>query len=101
MELLVLAMLSEGRAHGYMIAREINRRTNGLLVMKEGTLYPLLHRLEREGWLRAAWRKSEQGPPRRTYELTAKGRREASRRARDWRRVSGAVNAVLGETGSG
>ncbi len=99
-ELLILAVLADAPAHGYAIAEEINRQTDGLLRMKEGTLYPLLHRMEAEGLLRAAWWESAKGPPRRTYQLTAKGKRALSQRARDWRRLSGAVDAVLGEGGS-
>jgi transcriptional regulator len=98
-ELLILAVLDKGPAHGYAIAQEINTRTDGLLRMKEGTLYPLLHRMEAEGLLRAAWRESDKGPPRRTYQLSAKGKRVLSRRAKQWRCLSHAVNAVLGEAG--
>jgi len=100
-ELLILAVLGEGPAHGYAIAQEINRRTEGLLRMKEGTLYPLLHRMEAEALLRAAWHESDRGPARRIYQLTARGRRVLSRRAKHWHRLSHAVNAVLGESGSG
>jgi PadR family transcriptional regulator PadR len=92
-------VLADGPVHGYAIAQEVNRRTGGALRMKEGTLYPLLHRMEAEGLARAVWRESEKGPARRTYELTAKGRKALSRRTAQWRRMTSAVDAVLGETG--
>jgi PadR family transcriptional regulator PadR len=94
-DLLVLAVLAEGPAHGYAIAQEINRRTDGLLRMKEGTLYPLLHSLERQRLVRATWRESERGPARRTYHLTAKGKRALSDRTAKWQRFSRAVDAVV------
>lgn len=97
MELLVLALLRSGPAHGYAIAQEINRRTNGALSMKEGTLYPLLHRMEGDGLLKAAWRESDRGPERRTYELKPKGRRVLARRAKEWRHLVGVVDGVLGK----
>jgi transcriptional regulator len=96
-EMLVLAVLGDGPAHGYAIAQAINRRTDGLLRMKEGTLYPLLHRLEADGLIRAEWRQSDKGPPRRTYDLRARGRRLLRKRAKEWRELSRAVDAVLGE----
>ncbi len=98
MELLVLAVLRSGPAHGYAITHEINRRTDGALSMKEGTLYPLLHRMEGEGLVKAAWQVSDRGPARRTYELKAKGRRVLANRAEEWRRLVGVVNGVLGKT---
>jgi PadR family transcriptional regulator PadR len=100
-DLLILAALDEGPAHGYEIAQKVKRRSDGLLRMKEGTLYPLLHRMEAEGLLRAAWRESDKGPARRTYELTAKGKKAFSRRAAEWRRLSAGVNAVVGEAARG
>ena len=95
MELLVLAVLARAPAHGYAIAREINRRADGALSMKEGTLYPLLHGMEADGLVKAAWRESERGPARRTYELRGKGRRTLAKQARAWRRRVGAVERVL------
>jgi DNA-binding PadR family transcriptional regulator len=97
MELLVLAVLRSGPAHGYAITQEINRRTDGALSMKEGTLYPLLHRLEGEGLVKAAWQVSDRGPARRTYELKAKGRRALVKRANEWRRLVGVMSGALGE----
>lgn len=99
-DLVVLAILDGGPSHGYAIAQEINRRTGGALRMKEGTLYPLLHGMEAQGLLRAAWSESDQGPRRRVYQVTARGRRLLSRRAIEWRCTVGAVNAVLGDLGS-
>ena len=99
-ELLVLGVLQKGPAHGYAIAQEINLRTDGVLRMKEGTLYPLLHRMEKERLLRAAWQDSDRGPPRRIYQLTTKGKRVLVRWVTEWRRTAGAVSAVLGEAGN-
>lgn len=71
-ELLVLAVLKSGPAHGYQIALSVEERTGGLFAFKHGTLYPILHRLEAEGQLRGEW--YGEGRRRKTYRLTDIGR---------------------------
>ncbi|MCC7147269.1 MAG: PadR family transcriptional regulator [Phycisphaeraceae bacterium] len=113
---MVLALLSERAMYGYEIVKVVNARTQGRLEWKEGTLYPALHRLEAQGYLRARWSKAaggnatspgetsgagvsasggEGGKDRKYYAITRKGKAELARRAEEWRQFSGAVDAVL------
>lgn len=91
---LILAVLAAGPAHGYVIIEELKRRSEGVLSLPEGTVYPALHRLERAGWLASAWSEAE-GRRRRVYRLTRRGRRELSLRKSEWRDLSRAVEAVF------
>ena len=92
---LILTLLGEQSMYGLQIAREIHRRTDGLLRFREGLLYPALHQLEKEGLVESEWQSSSQGPRRKYYLLTRKGRKEAERLRRRWSVFSGAVNQVL------
>ena len=95
----VLAALRDGPRYGYEIGKLVNARTNGVLEMKEGTLYPTLHRLEADGLVTAAWRPAgpDDGRQRKYYTLTRGGRRELDRRAAEWAAFTGAVNRMLAE----
>jgi DNA-binding PadR family transcriptional regulator len=73
-EMLVLGALSEGPRHGYQIAMEMAERSNGLFVLQHGTLYPVLHRLEKAKLVRSEWEVGD-GRKRRVYSLTASGRK--------------------------
>jgi PadR family transcriptional regulator PadR len=92
---LILSLLKEGPTYGFEIAREIERRSEGTLRFREGLLYPALHQLEREGLVESEWRVSSQGPRRKYYRLTAKGKREAERLRSRWTVFSSAVDKVL------
>src|SRR6058998_1967069 len=72
-ELAALVVLSRQPSYGYQLLADINEETEGLLEIKEGTLYPLLHRLEDAGHIRASWQAKGRTPPRKYYELTASG----------------------------
>ena len=91
---LILAVLSGGPLHGYAVIEEIKARSGGELDLPEGTVYPALHRLERRGLLRSGWT-SAAGRRRRTYRLTASGRRELATRTREWRSFARVVDGVL------
>ena len=91
---LILAVLSGGPLHGYAVIEEIKARSGGELDLPEGTVYPALHRLERRGLLRSGWT-SAAGRRRRTYRLTASGRRELATRSREWRSFARVVDGVL------
>lgn len=93
---LVLAILMEGAQHGYAIAREINRRSDNALQLKQGTLYPALHALERDGMIVGEWEVGGGERPRRIYTITPAGKAELERRARTWRRFSSAMQNVIG-----
>jgi PadR family transcriptional regulator PadR len=97
---LILTLLEKEEMYGLQIAKEINRQTDGILRFREGLLYPALHQLEKEGLVESEWHFSSQGPRRKYYSLTRKGRREAARLRRRWSVFSGAVNQVLeGDSG--
>ncbi len=85
---LVLTVLRDGPLHGYQIAREIDRRSAGYFDCKEGTLYPALHRLEREGLLEAEWRQAGEQRRRKYYALTPAGERHLIESAAEWRTFS-------------
>jgi DNA-binding PadR family transcriptional regulator len=97
---LILTLLEEQRMYGFQIAKEIERRSKGTLRFREGLLYPALHQLEKEELVESEWRSSNQGPRRKYYQLTPKGRREARRLRQRWSVFSTAVNQVL-DGGSG
>ncbi|MGE5176709.1 MAG: PadR family transcriptional regulator [Hyphomicrobiales bacterium] len=95
LDLLLLATVGAGAAHGYAIAESLRQRSDGVFDLPEGTIYPALHRLERAGWLRSAWREQE-GRRRRVYEITGKGRRELDRQREAWGAFARAVRAIAG-----
>ncbi len=94
LDLLVLHLLSEREMYGYEIVTELDKRSQSVFQMKEGTLYPLLHRLEKEGAV-TAWEEKNEGRTRRYYRLTHKGRGRLAQQEETWKRYSAAVNAVL------
>jgi PadR family transcriptional regulator, regulatory protein PadR len=92
LELLLLAVLADGPAHGYAVIETLGAR--GGFDLPEGTVYPALHRLERAGLLESSW-SSDSGRRRRVYSLTPRGRKELAARRAEWKRFSGAVQAVV------
>ena len=92
---LVLAVLKDQPLHGYGIAREIERRSGNALKFKEGTLYPALHALEREGLITGEWRKESGGRDRKVYTITPAGLTALDRRARTWADFATAIHQVL------
>ena len=93
---LVLAVLEDAPQHGYAIAREINRRSGDALRCKQGTLYPALHALERDGLIEGNWETGGGERPRKVYTLTDAGRAELTRRVRTWDAFSHAIGRVIG-----
>ena len=96
LDLLVLQTLQAGPAHGHTIAHVIEHRSDALLQVQHGSLYPALHRLEDRGWVASFWGTSENNRKARFYELTAAGTRQLTREAGKWRRLVEAVARVLG-----
>jgi PadR family transcriptional regulator PadR len=95
LDLLLLAMLAEGPAHGYAVIETLRRHSGGTFDLPEGTVYPALHRLEAQGLLRSRW--SEDAPRRkRVYQLTPKGQQALAKRQEEWRKFSRAINATVG-----
>lgn len=97
LEFCVLAMLRDTERYGFEIVRALAQADG--LVTTEGTLYPLLGRLRREGSVDTTWRESSSGPPRRYYRLTADGQALLSAFGAEWTRFRGSVDALL-ETGA-
>ncbi len=92
--LLVLSVLRDGELYGYEIAQRIRDRSGELFAPSEGSLYPALHRLERDGALTATWRASERGPRRRYYSITPAGDRLFADASRQWDAVSMGVTRM-------
>jgi PadR family transcriptional regulator, regulatory protein PadR len=90
---LVLATLRDGPAHGYAVIEALRERSEGAFDLAEGTVYPVLHRLEAEGLLSSAWSETA-GRRRRVYRLTRRGRAVVAQRREEWRRFARAVEAV-------
>jgi PadR family transcriptional regulator, regulatory protein PadR len=94
--LLVLKTLSANRRlHGYAITTHIQQTSADLLRVEEGSLYPALHRMEQQGWLRSEWATTERGREARFYSLTAKGRKQLTAEEDSWRRLTEGVGRVL------
>lgn len=90
-----LKLLAERDMYGYEILKEVHARTGEVLAWKEATLYPWLHRLEREGLVRGEWRDAESGRRRRYYALTRKGAKALAGQVREWQTLSQAVSGIL------
>ena len=95
LDLLVLQSLEQGPMHGWGITLHIERVSDAILRVEEGSLYPALHRMEQEGWIKAAWGVSENNRRARYYQLTAAGRKQLAAERENWKRVTGAVALVL------
>ena len=91
---LVLAILSEGQSYGYAIIKRVAELSRGELQWTDGMLYPLLHRLERNGYVKAVWGKSETGRRRKYYQLTREGAEQLVRQRREWHTVDRALRSV-------
>ena len=95
LELLVLQTICRGPTYGYELIAQLGSRSGGLFTLREGTLYPVLHSLERDGLVEAYQQEAPTGRMRKYYHLTRKGGAALRSEAEAWRAYSGAVNAVL------
>jgi DNA-binding PadR family transcriptional regulator len=93
--LLILLVLRDTPCHGYRLVEELRRRSGEVFDFPEGTLYPLLHGLEREGAIRSEWRGGAAGRPRKIYRLTPGGLQELERRLAAWQKFSAGVEFAL------
>jgi PadR family transcriptional regulator, regulatory protein PadR len=92
---IILTLLEEQPMYGFQITSEVDRRSKGILSFRAGMLYPTLHQLEKEKLVESDWHSSNQGPRRKYYKLTAKGKKEVERLRKRWRAFSKAINQVL------
>lgn len=95
LELIVLHLLSIGEAYGYEIVTTLTERTNGSLEVTDGTLYPVLYRLERAGFVAVRWETPQRGVPRKYYRLTDAGEAELARLTHEWNTFAGAMAQLL------
>jgi len=95
LDLLILRTLRSGPQHGWAISERIEQISQDVLQVNQGSLYPALHRLEHQGWIRAEWGVSELGRRARFYELTAAGRKQLQFETELWERTSAAIGRVL------
>jgi transcriptional regulator len=98
LDVLILKTLSWGPMHGYGVARWLQRVTDDVLRIEEGSLYPSLHRMERRGWIESEWGLSENNRRAKYYKLTAEGRRQLRAESSTWSAFSQAVSKVLTTT---
>ena len=93
--LLILKTLSTGRMHGWGISQRIQQMSRDVLHVNQGSLYPALHRLEQQGWIRASWGKSENNRQAKYYELTPGGRKQLNLETENWIRLSAAIAGIV------
>ena len=93
--MLILSLLKDGDKYGYEMVQELKRRSDNVFALKEGTLYPLLHALEKAGEVESYYRTAATGRERRYYRLTEKGEQRFRERAEEWRTFTESVNTVL------
>lgn len=98
LELIVLHLLSGGEAYGYEIVTKLSERTHGALEITDGTLYPVLYRLERGGFVTVRWETPQRGVPRKYYRLTPAGVVELRRLSREWTSFADAMTRLIHAT---
>lgn len=98
LDMLVLRTLKAGPAHGFAIAQSIGRRSDDVLLVEEGSLYPAMHRLEEKRWVTAAWGTTENNRRARFYSLTARGRQQLTAESNRWAQLVAAVSRVMEPT---
>lgn len=98
LDMLILRTLVIGPAHGHTIAQAIERTSENALDIEQGSLYPALHRLEDREWVSSEWGVSENNRKAKFYRLTSKGRKELNAAAGRWRRMTRAIDLILGES---
>ena len=97
LDMLILKTIWIEPRHGWAIAKRIEQISHEELLIQQGSLYPALHRLEQQAWIKAEWRKTETGRMAKFYSLTKSGRRQFEKELESWTRLSAAVNLVVQE----
>ncbi|HSJ08771.1 MAG TPA: PadR family transcriptional regulator [Longimicrobiales bacterium] len=101
LEMVILALLAGGDRYGYEIVTELAVRTDGRFELREGTLYPVLYRLEAAGLVEPYWQTQERGVPRKYYRMTRAGRASLAEQVGDWRSFVSAIDHVIGGSHDG
>ncbi len=95
LDLLILRTISHEPKHGWAIAKRIQQVSREALQVQQGSLYPALHRLEQQAWIKAEWRTTETGRMAKFYSLTRAGRKQLEEELETWMRLSSAINLVI------
>ena len=95
LDMLILQTLQWGANHGYGIANAIRANSNELLKVETGSLYPALHRLEKQGWVRSEWKQTEAGQRAKYYNLTASGKKQLASEHDRWTQLSAAIAGIM------
>ena len=95
LDLLILKTLALEPLHGWAIAQRIRQLSNDVLQVQQGSLYPALHRLEQQAWIKAEWGESDNNRRAKYYSLTRAGRKQMEREASSWERLSAAISAIV------
>ncbi|HKR26864.1 MAG TPA: PadR family transcriptional regulator [Terriglobales bacterium] len=101
LDMMILRTLVSGDAHGHTIAKIIERTSEDVLEVEQGSLYPALHRLEDRGWVSSFWGSSENNRKAKFYRLTAAGKKQLARETSRWRQMTRAIGLVMGEEALG
>lgn len=96
LDMMILRTLMAGDAHGHTIAKVIERTSEDILEVEQGSLYPALHRLEDRGWVSSYWGASENNRKAKFYKLTAAGKKQLVRETNRWRQMTRAIGLVMG-----
>jgi transcriptional regulator len=97
LDMMVLRTLITGDAHGHTVAKVIERTSENVLEVEQGSLYPALHRMEERGWISSYWGASENNRKAKFYRLTAAGKKQLLRETGRWRQMARAIGLVMGE----
>jgi len=95
LDLLILKILALEPMHGWAISQRLRQISGDALQVSDGSLYPALHKLQQEGWIKAQWRTSDLGRRAKFYELTHPGRKQLEHESTNWERLSSAISAVV------
>src|SRR6202046_721706 len=95
LDLLLLKILALEALHGWAVSQRLTQVSSNILQVSDGSLYPALHKLEQQGWIKAEWKTSELGRRAKFYSLTRLGRKELERQVADWARLSTAITNVV------
>ena len=96
LEMVILRLLEDGRVHGYGLARRIREQSGEVFIVKQGSLYPALYRMERRQWIQSEWGSSEQKRRVKYYRLTSQGRKRLKQVTTEWHRNTSAIHQLLG-----
>jgi|SRR5579875_2353909 len=94
--LILLQLLNERDMYGYELVKELEARSDNGLSVKEGTLYPALHKLEKQEYIECYWREQEKGPARKYYRITMAGKEMLTEKTREWQNFVKVMNKVIG-----